>query len=98
MFKFDADDPRFAAVYSSHHYNVDPSDPHYKRTEAFDQIMDRSSKKSKRNDLEKGNDSNDKSEASNSWSHLVRTVKNKTQTIANKKRNNFNVKQTKFKN
>jgi hypothetical protein len=50
--KFDADDPRFTAVYTSHHYNVDPSDPHFKRTNAFNEIISRSSKKIKSNDCQ----------------------------------------------
>lgn len=29
-FKLDLDDPRFSAIYNSHLYSVDPSDPHYK--------------------------------------------------------------------
>lgn len=37
-FQVDVADPRFAALYSSHHYNIDPTDPHYRKTkgtEAF---------------------------------------------------------------
>lgn len=37
-FKFNPDDDRFRAVYESGLYNIDPSHPNFKRTEAFDQI------------------------------------------------------------
>lgn len=45
-FKFNPDDERFKAVYESGLYNVDPSHPNFKRTEAFDMIAER--KRSKR--------------------------------------------------
>ncbi|KAI2804776.1 hypothetical protein RDWZM_008073 [Blomia tropicalis] len=40
-FKFNADDSRFAAIYTSHLYNIDQSDPSFKRTKAFDQILNK---------------------------------------------------------
>ncbi|CAG2165453.1 unnamed protein product [Oppiella nova] len=98
-FKFNAEDPRFGAVYTSHHYNVDPSDPHFKRTEAFDEIMSHS-KKSRKSDETQTNsktnaDNNDSSKSS--LTQLVRTVKNKTQLINNKKHKKSQIKQNKFK-
>ncbi|XP_035685402.1 ESF1 homolog [Branchiostoma floridae] len=38
-FEIDVQDPRFEAVYSSHLYNIDPSDPGYKKTKAMDAIL-----------------------------------------------------------
>ena len=96
--QFDADDPRFGAVYTSHHYNVDPSDPHFKRTEAFEQIISRTTKRIKSNELEDKNpNTNNSITKSNSWTQLVRNVKNKSQSIQSKKTNNFHIKQNKFK-
>lgn len=40
-FKFDADDPRFSKIYSSHLYNIDPSDPHFKKTQAMETLIDK---------------------------------------------------------
>ncbi|KAK0158707.1 hypothetical protein PV328_009682 [Microctonus aethiopoides] len=31
-FKVDVTDPRFSALFTSHHYNIDPADPHYRNT------------------------------------------------------------------
>ncbi|CAG2105591.1 unnamed protein product [Medioppia subpectinata] len=99
-FTFNAEDPRFGAVYTSHHYNVDPSDPHYKKTDAFEKIMNRTKnmKKSKatQND-DKANNETEVESSKNSWTQLVRTVKNKTQLI-NTKQNKFKqMKQNRFK-
>ncbi|KAF7488974.1 ESF1 -like protein [Sarcoptes scabiei] len=40
-FVFDAEDERFNSIYNSHHFNIDQSDPNFKRTEAFDKILER---------------------------------------------------------
>ncbi|EDO33365.1 predicted protein [Nematostella vectensis] len=38
-FKVDVEDPRFAALYSSHHYAIDPSDQQFKKTRAVEAIL-----------------------------------------------------------
>lgn len=38
-FRFDSQDPRFESVYSRADFNIDPSDPHFKRTPAMMDIM-----------------------------------------------------------
>ena len=37
--KVKLDDPRFSALYTSHHFNLDPSDPNFKKTEAMEAIL-----------------------------------------------------------
>ena len=32
-------DPRFSALYTSHHYNLDPSDPNFKKTSGMEAIV-----------------------------------------------------------
>lgn len=44
-FKFDPDDARFKAVYESGLYNIDPSHPNFKRTEAINQIAEKKRQK-----------------------------------------------------
>lgn len=39
-FRFDPNDSRFQAIYDSGLYNIDPSHPNFKRTEAFDKIAE----------------------------------------------------------
>lgn len=38
-FVMDMDDDRFAAIYSSHLYNIDPTDPNFKRTKIMEKII-----------------------------------------------------------
>uniref|UniRef100_T1JSQ1 Uncharacterized protein n=2 Tax=Tetranychus urticae TaxID=32264 RepID=T1JSQ1_TETUR len=40
-FKFDPEDSRFAAIYKSHLYNVDQSSSHFKKTQAYEEILKR---------------------------------------------------------
>lgn len=38
-FHVDVKDARFSALYTSHHFNVDPTDPHYKKTKGMEAIV-----------------------------------------------------------
>lgn len=38
-FKINLNDDRFAAIYSSHLYNIDPTDSHFKKTKAMDTLI-----------------------------------------------------------
>ncbi|KAH7950170.1 hypothetical protein HPB49_020487 [Dermacentor silvarum] len=38
-FQVDLADPRFSALYDSHHYNVDPTDPHFKKTKGMEALL-----------------------------------------------------------
>lgn len=38
-FQFDSEDPRFSAIYSSHHYNIDQSSSHFKKTKAIEEVL-----------------------------------------------------------
>lgn len=38
-FQLDINDERFKAVFSSHEYNIDPTDPHFKKTKAMEQLI-----------------------------------------------------------
>lgn len=38
-FEIDVKDERFSALYTSHHYNIDPTDPHYKKTKAIEVLI-----------------------------------------------------------
>lgn len=44
-FQFDPDDERFSAVYQSGLYNIDPSHPNFKRTQAFDKMAEKKREK-----------------------------------------------------
>lgn len=38
-FEVNVGDDRFSALYSSHHYNIDPTDPNYRKTKAMEAIV-----------------------------------------------------------
>lgn len=44
-FKFNLDDERFGAVYQNKNFNIDPSHPKFKKTEAFERIAERKRRK-----------------------------------------------------
>jgi len=86
-FEIDVCDPRFGAMYSSHLYSIDPSDPNFKRTKATQAIIDESQKRRKTPEIEntKKTKLNDNSASSNSvgkldpkLSEMVNSVKSKT--------------------
>lgn len=38
-FKVDVKDARFAALFTSHHFNIDPADPHYRKTKGTEALV-----------------------------------------------------------
>lgn len=38
-FEVDVKDPRFAALFTSHHFNIDPADPHYRKTKGTETLV-----------------------------------------------------------
>lgn len=38
-FEVDVKDSRFAALYTSHHFNIDPADPHYRKTKGTEALV-----------------------------------------------------------
>ncbi|XP_077861804.1 LOW QUALITY PROTEIN: ESF1 homolog [Saccoglossus kowalevskii] len=86
-FEVDAHDPRFSAIYESHHYQIDPSDPHFKKTKAMDVIIQEKQRRREKEDKstkvrlqEKAKEGNVKSGGQDKrvLSMLVKSVKNKT--------------------
>lgn len=73
-FQIDVKDPRFNALYTSHHFNIDPSDQQFKKTKGMEAIV---------SEKQKHHRSDETTTERTSWkddnlSVLVKSVKNKT--------------------
>ncbi|XP_070578083.1 ESF1 homolog [Ptychodera flava] len=90
-FQLDTEDPRFSAIYESHHFQIDPSDPQFKKTKAMETIIQEKQKRRKHKEIAgqqppEGYDNKAKQKRTNSkspgqdpsLSMLVKSVKNKT--------------------
>uniref|UniRef100_A0A1Y1KHI4 Uncharacterized protein n=1 Tax=Photinus pyralis TaxID=7054 RepID=A0A1Y1KHI4_PHOPY len=85
-FKINLDDARFSALYSSHHFNVDPTNPHYKKTKGMDAFV--TEKLKRRAEGEKDEDVPMESAGSRKQNVelnlLVKSVKRKTEALSGK--------------
>jgi len=85
-FKMDVDDNRFNALYTSHLYAIDPSEPHFKKTKATDAIIEETQRRRKDESKDTAKENNSKDEnkeesiKNNSLSALVQSVKSKAQS------------------
>lgn len=63
-FQMNYSDPRFASIYSSHHFNVDPSAPEYKKTKGMEGIVEEKLKRRTATELTKSTSKTKKSSSS----------------------------------
>lgn len=80
-FKINTEDKRFSAIYSSHLFNIDPTDSHFKKTKAMETLIQ---EKLKRKAIEPGDTTengapNDKKRKDVANSILVKSIKRKVQ-------------------
>ncbi|KAF5302371.1 hypothetical protein FQA39_LY10410 [Lamprigera yunnana] len=75
-FKIDVRDARFSALYSSHHYNIDPTDPRYRKTKAVDAILNEKLKRRNEEHIEES--TYNRSNGDTELHALVKSVQNKT--------------------
>lgn len=80
-FQVDVEDPRFSALFTSHKYNIDPSEPNFKKTKAMETIIQ--AKQKRRLLVSSSDDSSkipEKRKSQAELSYLVNSVKNKTKS------------------
>lgn len=83
-FEMPVDDPRFKAVFESHEFAIDPSNPKFRATSAMQKILEEGRKKRKAGDVEQDGDTQQKSSKKSKPKHggelssLVEAVKKKT--------------------
>ncbi|KAI2668175.1 hypothetical protein H4Q32_004835 [Labeo rohita] len=100
-FQVDVHDPRFQAMFTSHLYNLDPSDPAYKKTKATQSILEEKHKRREEQQLSqeeavksKATQMKDKEETPSSstkvmdpsLSLLIKSIKNKTEQFQARKK------------
>ncbi|RWS00182.1 ESF1-like protein [Dinothrombium tinctorium] len=79
-FKVDLEDARFSAIYTSSDYNIDQSNPHFKRTKAIEEMLKHKQEyisKAKKSALSK---TDDKCGKNSNLSTLVNSIKSKTRS------------------
>lgn len=84
-FKINVDDSRFSALYSSHLYNIDPTDPHFRKSNGMAALISTKQKRLADSSLEVSDHIQSappkKSKKDAELSLLVKSVKNKTQNL-----------------
>lgn len=83
-FEVDVKDARFSALYTSHHFNIDPTDPHFKKTKAMEAIIQEKLKRRSAVEEENVRTENGKKEKSE-LSVLVKSVKRKASAFSGSK-------------
>lgn len=76
-FEINVNDKRFAALYNSHLYNIDPSDPNYKKTKNMDKLIQEKLKR-RPADMPAQDHQPKKSKEDTELSILVKNVKRKS--------------------
>lgn len=89
-FKVDVKDDRFSALFSSANYNIDPSDPYFKRTNAMDDLINEKQKrrKERKPDVIDQHVTKKKSKLDPELSQSLKSVKSKWQKNAKRKSGN----------
>lgn len=92
-FEVDVKDSRFDAIYSSHHFAIDPSDPHFKRTKSMQAIMEEKQTRRARGELkitkthqpkDKETKLDEKVASKSEVSALIKSIKRNTSNMAGK--------------
>lgn len=83
-FQVNVNDDRFSALFSSHLYNIDPTDPHYKKTKGMETLINEKIKRRKDDSESVVKEKPVKKDAE--LSVLVKSVKRKTEALSNKKK------------
>ncbi|XP_024872474.1 ESF1 homolog [Temnothorax curvispinosus] len=85
-FEVNVKDPRFGALFTSHHFNIDPADSHYRKTKGTEALVNEKLKRRADNEVHTENDKQSKKPKTDGklpteLQALVKSVKKKTQNI-----------------
>lgn len=85
-FQVDVKDARFSALYTSHHFNVDPTDPHFKKTKGMQAIVQEKMKRRVEGVVAVGSGGDGGKKRDAELSVLVKSVKRKANAFASGKK------------
>lgn len=82
-FQVNVNDDRFSALFTSHHYNIDPTDSHYKKTKGMEKLIEEKIKRRTDEDSQttKKRKLDDKNTKNAELSVLVKSVKRKAEAF-----------------
>ncbi|CAL7943060.1 unnamed protein product [Xylocopa violacea] len=81
-FEVNVQDPRFAALFTSHHFNIDPADPHYRKTKGTEALVKEKLKRRADNDLSEEIPAKEQKMKPNAeLQALIKSVKQNTKNI-----------------
>ncbi|XP_003425125.1 ESF1 homolog [Nasonia vitripennis] len=89
-FQVDVKDSRFEALFTSHHYNIDPADPHYRKTKGTEALVSEKLKRRSENDKDVRKEEKSTAKEKNATSPkvnaelntLIKSIKRNTQNIS----------------
>uniref|UniRef100_A0ACB8GEB7 Pre-rRNA-processing protein esf1 n=2 Tax=Sphaerodactylus townsendi TaxID=933632 RepID=A0ACB8GEB7_9SAUR len=86
-FQVNVADARFQAMYTSHLFNLDPSDPNFKKTKAVEKILEEKARRRQQGHAETAEkETAAKKSIDPALSALVKSVKNKTEQFQARKK------------
>ncbi|XP_078040331.1 ESF1 homolog isoform X2 [Augochlora pura] len=82
-FEVNVQDPRFNALFTSHHYNIDPADPHYRKTKGTQALIEEKLKRRADSDpIDERESKHQKMKLNTDLQVLIKTVKRNAKNIA----------------
>uniref|UniRef100_A0A286XYK7 NUC153 domain-containing protein n=1 Tax=Cavia porcellus TaxID=10141 RepID=A0A286XYK7_CAVPO len=87
-FEVNVSDARFQAMYTSHLFNLDPSDPNFKKTKAMEKILEEKAREreQKEQEITQTEKASQKKPIDPALSVLIKSVKNKTEQFQARKK------------
>uniref|UniRef100_A0A1E1WT35 NUC153 domain-containing protein n=3 Tax=Pectinophora gossypiella TaxID=13191 RepID=A0A1E1WT35_PECGO len=83
-FEINVNDERFSALYDSHHYNIDPSDPNFKKTKNMEKLIKEKLKRRPSDTPVQNQVQSKKSKEEAELSLLVKNIKRKIKDVIKK--------------
>ncbi|OXU22411.1 hypothetical protein TSAR_016463 [Trichomalopsis sarcophagae] len=91
-FQVDVKDSRFEALFTSHHYNIDPADPHYRKTKGTEALVSEKLKRRSENDKDVKKEEKSTAKDKNATSPkvnaelntLIKSIKRNTQNMTSR--------------